>query len=566
MKFVYTLNLGIVILAIGCPLYGASSSQENNEHLKKELAAINKAMSGSNAVMQLDLSREDLTAKLKTIAVMDLPRYLLRLVEELERNKGYHNLHEALKKIGLVCAFIHEKFSANPHPAVDRTTANKLEFKDCEAEGYCSLVVLLNKCVVQPDSVHTTSSTTSTPQEQIAVPKPATSNLLSEVRNGRTLRPTGERQAGTQEPRVSNGADALSESSMLGALFGRIKNLVGQGEQRNAAPPTSPQDTGRAVSNTGRPLGNSRTTATPSQGARPISANEDDDDGDDSQPQQNTNAAAPVVQNAPPPPPQPSRPVVKPAAQASPEDRSQLLASIQAGAALRSAKDRKLAEKVPHNENVSQGSPTDAITKAIKEGAGANLRPAGNRKLSEKAPSQDTPMEAITREIKERNALKEQAVGAAPQASGATNVTNTEARAPQQPQQKQPGKGAAQPKAPPLKDKNAGSSSRPPVPKAPVDDPVPIDNSVSPALPTSGATGGTQGSGVNSPTKPASTGNQNGPLPSGQNPQILKHKDGLQIGKVLALTGIVGLGAWAFKTYYWDPKYSKYHDIAAPSA
>ena len=550
MKFFSILSLGALILATGCSLFGASSS-DNHAHLKKGLASRHKALSGGSAMTQLDLSKGELIARLKTIAVKDWPRYLVRLIGELENNKNYEHVQEALEKIALVCSVIHEKFSVDPHPLVDADTANKLDLIDCDAEGFSALVILLNKCVAQQDS-----DVSSTPPAQETAPNSAPSGLLSAIRSSKTLRASGERipsasGVGQEEspPSSVSSVDAVNNASMFGSMFASIKSLVGQGKQKKAA-----VDTTRSVPREGTPAG-SRGTSAPSK-------NEDD-----AMSQAKSQAPGTSKNTPPPPPPPPSskRPGVKPATQEGPVDRSQLLASIQMGANLRPAGERKLPEKAPidkKGKNVSPESLKDAIAKAIKEGASEHLHPAGDRKLSPRPPSEETPMEAITRELKERSAAK--AAGTTPQVDrAANNVTSKGAPIPRKPA---PDKNAPKPKAPPMKDRKAGPSSQPPGTTPPQ---TPADDHVSPTSSATATPHGIPGANTGSANRPNQPiRNQNGPqapIPSAQNNQALKQKEGLQMGKVLALTAIVGIGAWAFKTYYWDPKY-KPMGIAAPSA
>ncbi len=424
MKFVYILSIGAVILALGCPLYAASDA----EHLRKELASRNLSLAGSNAAMQLNLSKENLLAKLKSMEERNLPRYLLEIVEEFEKNKGYLNPQETLEKVDLVCDFVHNKFSANPHPAVDRFTANKLEYKDCEAKGYSSLVILLNNCVTQPDSALVTSRTSLTDSQ------PAS-------------RPHGAKQGATSgQPSETN---SLTASALLRGMYNRMTAL---GHTSAPQPVTlrmllgDDDDDGDASS---APQA-TRSNISQEDTHKPVASAPVRGDGDTStaQSQQINHAAEQTtsVNVLPPPAPRPpSKPATKPATQA---DKSELLASIQAGKTLRKVK----------------------------------VNPA---KEASKGPSQESHQEEMmARVLRAKNAQKEAAKsGTALQANGSSGTQAPKAASVNSGSSLQgqaPNKSAPQTKAPQapsskMQNTNTAPTSRPPAatpPQAPADRPA----------------------------------------------------------------------------------------------
>jgi hypothetical protein len=71
--------------------------------------------------------------------------------------------------------------------------------------------------------------------------------------------------------------------------------------------------------------------------------------------------------------------------------------------------------------------------------------------------------------------------------------------------------------------------------------------------------GAAQGNGIGNNSQPKAA--VNNPPQSGESNSKLK-KEGLQLKRVLVVSSLVGLGAWAFKIYYWDQKYEYQRDIS----
>ncbi len=218
----------------------------------------------------------------------------------------------------------------------------------------------------------------------------------------------------------------------------------------------------------------------------------------------------------------------------------------------------------------SARTPSAAATAPLGQ---QGLRKTGIKLFSEESPDESTPATPpVAAKVPAASSATPQGANDSAKTPGDKNVAKQQGGSVKNPLPKPHAHAGGQPSGSGAAPKNVGQSTGP-VPPYGTGAPkkVPGGTGAGSASTSAGTSSGTPSGGTPPPPNPGGTpppppppppgqGGQGPGNPSGNTPQ--KTQEQLSVGTVLAVTAVVGLGIWAFKTYYWDQRHKTPGDIA----